>query len=314
MTKYHVLLDPHERGPPDRSSWTSLQKAAWMSPEMEAFREGLRLRGLPDIRSAVLDDLSSYFHLDAEACVHRARYSQELSSKEWLAKPERMSEADITDFFLHLDSYVFGTLWYSYLQAEGFAYPVSVVIARDLACRPPGSVLDFGSGVGATAQMFGLLGYQPALADISAPLLDFARYRLERRCQVASFIDLNTTALGDSEYDVITAIQTLASVPNLPKAAALLHRALRPQGRLYADIDASPRLPGSARLYDDDLPPRRALLRGGFAQERNIDGASIRYRRVSRSGVLHALRGFRDAFMLGEARRLWRRLRHAVSG
>jgi len=47
---------------------------------MEAFRESLRIRGLPDIRSAVLDDLSSYFNLDAEACIYRARNSFEPSS------------------------------------------------------------------------------------------------------------------------------------------------------------------------------------------------------------------------------------------
>jgi hypothetical protein len=78
---------------------------------MEAFREGLRLRGLPNIRSAVLDDLSSYFKVDAERCIHLARHSFELSAKEWLAA-DRSNRESVTDFYLNVYSYAFGILWY----------------------------------------------------------------------------------------------------------------------------------------------------------------------------------------------------------
>jgi len=318
----HVALDPAREHvdpldpnvpPPDRSKWAPEWQAAWTSPEMEAFREGLRLRGLPDIRSAVLDDLSSYFRLDAEACIYQATHSHELSAEEWLAKPVRTSEDEITDFYLHhVRPWVFGLLWYAYLQAEGYKYPISVVIAQDLRGRRGGACLDFGAGIGATAQMFALLGYTPSLADISTPLLDFARYRLERRGQLATFIDLNHQPVGRNAYTVITAVNTLHHLPDLPslsKTAHDLHSALRPGGLLVADFDVSPRHRGAARLYDDDLPLRRVLRHAGFEQRRHLGVGMFRYEKVADSGVLHAVRGLRDRVVLGNARRYWRSIR-----
>jgi SAM-dependent methyltransferase len=275
---YHVHIDPLEAGTPtpNRSHWTRLQRDAWASQEMEAFREGLRLPGLPDIRRAVLDDLSTYFQLDAESCIYGARHSIEVSAKQWLAKPDRSSENGVTDFYLNLSQeYALGILWYAYLQAEGYAYPQSVIIARDLAAQPKSRLLDFGSGVGATALMFGLLGYSVSLADISTPLLDFARYRFERRSRTASFIDLNKMSLVSNGYSVITAVQTLAHVPDISKTAELLHAALVPGGTLYADIDVHPRQRGAQRLYGDDLPGRRAIHHSGFVAEKALDGASM---------------------------------------
>jgi SAM-dependent methyltransferase len=314
MTSYPIHIDPLEAGTsaPDKLNWTNLQRDAWASQEMEAFRESLRFRGLPDIRSAVLDDLSSYFKVDAEAAVYQARHAFELSGKEWLAKTNRSTEKGITDFYLHVNSYMFGILWWAYLQAEGYAYPVSVVIARDLASGERGPLLDYGSGVGATAQMFSLLGHNVSLADVSTPLLDFARYRFERRGQVANFINLNEAPIQRNAYSVITAIQTFATVPSIFKTACILHAALVPAGTLYADIDVGPRHVGAQRLYDDDLPGKRAIRRAGFVAEKALDGASIRYRHVASSGARHALRNLRDELVLGDARRLWRRFRKAA--
>jgi SAM-dependent methyltransferase len=200
------------------------------------------------------------------------------------------------------------------LQAEGHAYPVSVIIARDIASAQKGRFLDFGSGVGATAQMFGLLGYDVSLADVSTPLLEFAQYRFNRRGQVANFIDLNDASIERNAYSIVTAVQTLAHVPNILKTAQLLHTALLPGGTLYADIDVSARHRGAQRLYDDDLPGRRAIHRSGFVAEKPLGAGSIRYRRVASSGVMHALRNLRNELVLGDARRVWRRFRYPTGG
>ena len=197
MTSYLVHPDPLDLPAPDQTKWSPLQLAAWKSPEMEAFREGLRLRGLPDIRSAVLDDLSSYFKVDEERCIHLARHSVELSAKEWFAA-DRSNQESVTDYYLNVYSYMFGILWYAYLQAEGHAYSETVAVGRDLhyCMAAKSKVLDFGSGDGPAAQMFIELGYEVTLADISTPMLDFARYRLERRGTAPKFINLNEASLA----------------------------------------------------------------------------------------------------------------------
>jgi 2-polyprenyl-3-methyl-5-hydroxy-6-metoxy-1,4-benzoquinol methylase len=316
MTNYPVHIDPLDPGDPslDKRQWTNLRRDAWASQEMEVFRESLRLRGLPDIRSAVLDDLSSYFKVDAEECVYRARHSFQLSGEEWLAK-DRSTEEGVTEFYVHVNSYTFGTLWTAYLQAEGYYYPFSVVIARDLASQTDdpserkGALLDFGSGVGASGQLFGSLGYKVSLADISTPMLDFARYRFERRGQMASFINLNEARIEQNLYSVITAINAIVCVPDILNTARQLHAALLPGGTLYADIDRSPRHKGAQRLHNDDLVGKKAIRRSGFVAEKALDDGSVRYRRVASSGVQLALRNLRDELVLGDARRVWRRFR-----
>ena len=301
-------LDPAISSPRS-GAWGPLRRDAFTSRQMEAFREGLRLPGMPDVRSSVLDDLSTYFRVDAEEALFRATHSFDESVAEWKARP-RATAADITDFYVNLRSWSFGQVWYAYLQAEGYATPVAAIIARDMEGSTPGSLLDFGSGCGAGAMMFALLGHAVTLADISTPLLSFAKFRFERRGLAATFIDLNTQSLPDTAFEVVAAIQTLAHVPDLRVTGHELHGALRAGGLLYADIDVHEREEGDSRLYADDLRPRRTLRATGFAEERSIEGVTARYRSVTPAGLGHGCRRLRDAVVLGPPRRAWRTVRY----
>ena len=79
-------------------------------------------------------------------------------------------------------------------------------VLRSASCWPrsvprpstPGSLrhLDFGSGVGVTVSSFNSSATKVTLADLSTTLLDFARFRFERRGEKATFIDLNETSLA----------------------------------------------------------------------------------------------------------------------
>jgi 2-polyprenyl-3-methyl-5-hydroxy-6-metoxy-1,4-benzoquinol methylase len=156
--------------------------------------------------------------------------------------------------------------------------------------------------------MFIELGYEVTLADISTPMLDFARYRLERRGTAAKFINLNQASLALRAYDAIAAINVLAHVPNIFNTASMLHSAIRLDGTLYADIDAGPRHHGAQRFYDDDLSAKKAVRRAGFVAEKQL-GNMVRHRRVPASGAGFILRSLRDDLVLGDARRVVRRLR-----
>jgi SAM-dependent methyltransferase len=301
--------------PPARGDWKPIQKEAFFSREMELFRDCLRLPGQHDIRAAILDDLSTFYHLSAAECIWRCTHWEELSTQEWHAKP-RNSATAIADFYHTTTSWSFDLLWYAYLQAQGYRFPVQACIAR--AIEQPGDAvehgavarttvpgedshrhLDFGSGIGVTSQLFAALGYRSDLADISTTLLDFARYRLERRGQRVGYIDLNMRDLPDATYDVITAMDTLAHVVDLPTISASLHRALVPGGLLFTNFDVRPRTPENAwHLYDNDLPLRFILRRAGFEPIRDVGGGMIAYRAVSATGIQHALRGARDLLLL----------------
>lgn len=295
-------IDPTDPavGPPRPQAWSRSARDAFRSPEMERFREGLCLPALAGIREAVLDDLVEFYGLDVEECVRRCLHWEELSVDEWQAA-DRSTDQGRVDFYRTTTSWAFDLLWYAYLQSEGYAPPLSVQIARFLAGRAHGAChLDFGSGVGATSQLFGRLGYETHLGDISRSLLEFARFRLERRGDRAEYLDLTEVELEAGRYDVITAIDTLAHVPDVGETAAALHRALRPGGWLLANLDVRPATDENAwHLYEHAAPLRQSVQRAGFAQRAVIDAEMRCYQKVSDRGIAHAVRGAFDAVWLG---------------
>jgi len=291
--------DPLESAPPDERNWAPRQRSVAASDAMVHYRAGLALAPGMGIRDSVLDDLSNYFGLSPEECVQRCRDWEQWSVVEWSAKP-RVTSEDVRDFYLGTASWCFDLLWYAYLQAEGHAYPVSAAAAESLPRPAKGSRhLDFGSGVGVTAQMFRSLGYESDLADVSVSLLQFARWRLERRSVEARYIDLNRCELASEAYDVITAIDTLVHVPDVAHTVRELHRALRPGGILFGNFDVRPPTPENAwHLYSDDLPLRWKLQRAGFEPIESLDGMLTAYRKVEPVGFAHQLRGVRDLIAL----------------
>jgi 2-polyprenyl-3-methyl-5-hydroxy-6-metoxy-1,4-benzoquinol methylase len=262
------------------------------------------------VRESVIDDLCAYYEVDATTCVERCRDWEAWSVKEWQATSRQTPEA-IADFYHTTVSWSFDLLWYAYLQAEDAVYPTSVAACRLLP--PPGPdarCLDFGSGVGDSAQLLARLGYAVDLADVSQTLLAFARWRLERRGEQARYIDLNEESLPVSAYQVVLAKDVLAHIPDFAGTVARLHRALRPGGLLIANFDTRTPSPENAwHLYDDDLPLRWTLQNAGFEPIHRLDGFLYVYRRVRPSGPAHALRRLRNAFLYGPPRRLYRRAR-----
>lgn len=271
---------------PDAATWPQGWRDAFESPFMDTFREVLR-HGGHSLRDSVLDDLATYFSISPEEALERCLGWERASVEEWQAKP-RDDAAAITDFYETTQSWCFDLLWYAYLQARGFAYPSSVGIARSLGRRPvEGPALDFGSGAGVTGQLLAALGRRVTLADISASLLDFARFRLRRRGVELETIHLTERGLDTESFGVITAIDTLTHVPDLPAALRTLHGALRPGGALFANLDVRrPEAETAWHLYADDTPLRRQLSRAGFRPVETLEWGMVRYERVdpSRAG------------------------------
>jgi SAM-dependent methyltransferase len=299
-------LDPH--------SWSKVRQQAFASPEMELFRACLRLPGAPDVRAAVLDDLSSYSGLSPRECIERCRNWESWSVEEWLAA-DRSGPDPSTNFYRTTESWAFDLLWYAYMQTEGYGYPTSVLALRAMAGKGKGGAhLDFGSGAGVTSQLFARAGYETTLADISTSLLDFARHRLIRRGEAARIIDLNDEKLETGRYDVITALDTLVHVPDLADVVASLHGALRPGGWLVTNFDVRPPSPENAwHLYEDDLDLRAIVHRAGFAPAGRF-GQYVAYRRVDPSDADQRLRVILDRLVLtSRPRRVIRRQNRRVA-
>lgn len=306
-------LDPAAAAPM-RDHLPRVQREALDSTEMGWFRASLLLPGVLGVREAIVDDLSSYSGLTPAECVHRCLTWESWSVTEWQAA-DRSSSTGLRDFYLTTQSWAFDLMWYAYLQAEGYVAAPSVLALRAIPASGPGrDHLDFGSGAGFTSQLFARAGYQVTLADVSTTLMDFARYRLSRRGVAARYVDLNEDKLEVGRYDVITALDALAHVPDLAEVAASLHAALRPGGWLVTNFDVRPPTPESAwHLYDDDLKLRAVMHRAGFAPAGRF-GSLIVYRRRDQSGPRWRLRLLCDrVFLTSPPRRLARRSRHRLA-
>jgi SAM-dependent methyltransferase len=313
-------LDP-ATPPPNPQRWPKARQQAFASAEMELFRASLRLPGVPDVRAALLDELSTYSGWPPEECVERCRNWESWSVEEWSAA-DRSEMDGLASFYQTTQSWAFDLLWFAYLQAEGYGYPTSVLALRTMAARGHGRAhLDFGSGVGVTSQLFARAGYETTLADISTSLLDFARYRLSRHGEAARFIDLNHEKLETGRYDVITALDTLILIPDLADVVADLHGALRPGGLLFTNFDVRPQSPENAwHLYEDDLNLRAILHRAGFVPSGRFGeptssfGEWLVYRRADPSGAVQRLRVLLDRLVLtSRPRRVIRRQNRRIA-
>jgi SAM-dependent methyltransferase len=281
---------------------------------MAAFADTMRPPAGGTVREGVIDDLARYYDLTPQQVVHRCLHWEEDSVQEWRAASADTPEG-LARFYNSVTSWSFDLLWYSYLQTVGFAYPKHVVVA-DWLPRPEGGarMLDFGSGVGVTAQLFAALGYDVTLGDISAPLLDFAQWRLEQRGVKAAYL-LLPAELPPASYDLVIALDTLAHVPDAGQTARELYATTRPGGHLVTNFDTRRKSERNAwHLYHDDLPLRWAIERAGFVPVAHIDGNLWIYQARPTTGVAWRLR--RAGAMLRLASppvRGLRRVQHAVA-
>jgi SAM-dependent methyltransferase len=246
---------------------------------MPIYKECLSLKLGPteDIRHTVLSELSEYYGRSPEESLDRCINWEDYSLEEW-KQSDRATSEGLHDFFQQCESWAYDLLWDAYLQATGHSSPISVAIGDWITEHTsPGSHLDFGSGVGVTSQLFQSLGWQTTLGDVSAPLLDFARWRLERRMVPAEYHNLEQP-LPTASYDVVTAINSLIHVPDLGRAARELHAALVPGGLLFANFDVRPPSDyNSWHLYQDSATMRWAVESNGFIQLTVLAGEAGMY-------------------------------------
>ena len=233
---------------------------------------------------AVIFQLADYSDRSVDEVRQIVRNTNEISKQKW-SEADRSTPDGLRAFYSSVTNWVFGNISYHARQAEGRegpfpAFPVQV--ANALKNLKPGHHLDFGSGVGTASLLFHKFGWQITLADVSTPLLDFARWRLARSKVPADFIDLNTNALEEQRYDLITAFNTMAHVPNVRQTISELRTALKPEGLLVFDIDARKPAPGNEWfLYENPYQVLRGVRALGFTRMNPI-GAMQVYKRTER--------------------------------
>src|SRR5262249_31341833 len=147
----------------------------------------------------------------------------------------RTSE-QIVGFYQSTRSYLFEHVWWHITDVETNASNVAILEYANR--RGAREYLDFGSGVGSSAILFAKQGFHVTLADVSRTMLDFARWRIERRGIQVEYIDLNHQALPRNRFDFITAVDVCEHLADPSKELKQISRALIPGGSLVFNYRA----------------------------------------------------------------------------
>jgi 2-polyprenyl-3-methyl-5-hydroxy-6-metoxy-1,4-benzoquinol methylase len=109
------------------------------------------------------------------------------------------------------------------------------------------------------------------VADISGPLLSFARWRFQQRALRAQIVDLKCDKLPENAYDIATAFDVLEHVPDPISVLRDLHRCLSPDGVLMLNLPG-PEVGDRPMHYAHDENALLAEAAGmGFRQRRSRD-------------------------------------------
>lgn len=223
---------------------------------------------------AVLNELHRYSGIPLAEVDELVKTAPSKTGLEWRAG-DRSTAQGLQEFYDNVDHWVYGTLGYHARQAEGEHLPLPVQVAAMLDARQPGSFLDFGAGVATAGLLFDRLGWQVTCADVSAPLLQFAKWRVKDRGVAIRVMDLRDERLPEDAFDVICAFNTMAHVRDTLQTLKDLHRALRPDGLLIFDVDTRPKDAEMPWHTSKASPVLRVVRRLGFVAEPRLGGLYV---------------------------------------
>jgi SAM-dependent methyltransferase len=282
-------IDPEHLPTPDPDTWVADQRDAYLHGNMQRLRDCIELGA--NCRSSILVELAEFHSESVETAYNKCINWEQLSIEEWAAA-DRSTPAGLQNFYDTVTSWKYDLAWYAYLQTTGHAFPQAVALLKFLEVRNiTGKLLDFGSGIGLNAQFFSRSSFDVTIADVSRPLLEYAAWRFQRHNDAINIINLNETKLPDCNFDVVTAFDVLVHVPDFNSTARQLHRAIKPNGWLFANFDTrSPDDASAWHLHNNKFELDRRLQRAGFIKRHVIGGFLGCYERVEPDTLIHYVR------------------------
>jgi len=189
-----------------------------------------------DLRAGLLRELALYSQGDPQEMERLCTAALPTLRDEWLRGVDPARRSSIESFYESPTTIYELVDWHSLRDDNGpLAYVLALEIARQSRIE---TCLDFGSGVGSGALLFASAGIAVTLGDISSTLLDFCRWRFDRRGMPATFVDLKTTSLQEAAFDMILAMDVFEHLADPVEAVERLWRTLKPGGLLFARIHA----------------------------------------------------------------------------
>jgi SAM-dependent methyltransferase len=208
-----------------------------LEPYRIEWRKALLCDGETDLRASLLKEVGAYYHVSDLADIDRScDLAVDTLRSEWVRTVDARQRSSIESFY-ESATHIYDLInWHTVRDDSGpLAYVVALQIARAHNVR---TCLDFGSGVGSGGLLFCQANIDTTLADISSTLLDFARWRFDRRRLAARFLNLKDASLPEVSFDMILAMDVFEHLVDPVDVVEQLWRALNPGGLLFARIHA----------------------------------------------------------------------------
>ena len=217
------------------------------------WRDTLRAPG-KTLEQTIAEELSEYFGKTVDQVIDFWYYSTEELKKEWeMQNPQ--CEEDVIDFYNKNTTYIYElSFWHTLHMNLGL---IENVRSLELALKNKGRrYLDYGGGTGSNIILFGAHGFKCTLADVSSTILDFARWRLNKKGIKCNIIDLKEQGLKENYYDFVTAVEILEHSVDPLKDMEKIVRATRQKGLITAWVP----------FYEDDLRPMHLVTKQEIAE------------------------------------------------
>jgi SAM-dependent methyltransferase len=195
----------------------------------------LMLDGRANLEESLLAELGTYYGCtDLDAVRGRCRDTRARIAEAWRKNVDADDRGSVDAFYdrCEVDLYTHALMWWHTLSEDNspLAYVSALHFARRHGCRV---CLDFGTGVGSGGLLFARHGMETLVADISAPMLQFAKWRFDRRGLPGQFLDLKVARLSPSSVDFICAMDVFEHLSDPLGTVEELARALTPGGVLF---------------------------------------------------------------------------------
>ena len=227
--------------------------------------EALIESGETDLRTSLLREMVAYYDLpDLAEAERRCAAAVDTLRHEWVEAVDTQQSTSVDEFYESPTTAYELMEWHSLRDdVSPLAYVLGLKIARE---RRVQTCLDFGSGVGSGALLFARAGVAMSLADVSSTLLNFARWRLERRHLSAQFIDLKKDVLPATAFDMVLALDVFEHLLDPIEAVERLWGTLRPGGLLFARIHAEEDAERPQHIVRDFEPTFARMRELGFVE------------------------------------------------
>jgi 2-polyprenyl-3-methyl-5-hydroxy-6-metoxy-1,4-benzoquinol methylase len=272
--------------------------------------EALRLTGASSLEESFLAEIEEYFGVTRAEALARMEAGAAHFAEHFAAIAPNLQDAEALERVYDETALEIFELaeWHARRFQDGpHNYVLALAAAREIGAR---RYLDYGSGIGSGAILFARHGFDVTLADVSSPMLDFAKWRLTRRGLPFHAVHLRTESLGDGLWDVITLLDVLEHVADPIGLVAGIRRHLDPtRGLLIARAPFDDERPQHIP-HDLRTPSRFAALGYRYVWDRmGRHGLPLVLARSGRSRIANRLVDLRDDVACGMAASVLKRVR-----